>query len=142
MRSPRPSRAEAGLGSPGAGGGHPELLARELPILADVEEPWGVGFQTWAPEPRAVDQVLEHRPAAVIFSFGDPSPFVDRVHEAGVAVLLQVTDLEEAGQAMDLGADLIVAQGTESGGHGARHGRSTLPFVLVVVDLVAPAPGL
>lgn len=131
-----------GLGLLGAGGGHPELLARELPILADVEEPWGVGFQTWATELRAVDQVLEHHPAAVMFSFGDPSPLVDRVHGAGVAVLLQVTDLEEARQAVDLGADVIVAQGTESGGHGARHGRSTLPFVPVVVDLVAPVPVL
>jgi nitronate monooxygenase len=43
---------------------------------------------------------------------------------------------------VDLGADVIVAQGTESGGHGARHGRSTLPFVPVVVDLAAPVPVL
>ena len=40
-----------------------------------------------------------------------------------------------------LGADVIVAQGTEAGGHGARNGRSTLPFVPAVVDLVAPTPG-
>jgi nitronate monooxygenase len=37
---------------------------------------------------------------------------------------------------------VIVAQGTEAGGHGARHGRSTLPFVPAVVDLVAPTPVL
>jgi len=37
---------------------------------------------------------------------------------------------------------VIVAQGTEAGGHGARHGRSTLPFVPVVVDLAAPVPVL
>ena len=43
---------------------------------------------------------------------------------------------------MDLGADVIVAQGTESGGHGARRGRSTLPFVPIVVDLAAPTPVL
>lgn len=43
---------------------------------------------------------------------------------------------------MDLGADVIVAQGSESGGHGARHGRSTLPFVPVVVDLADPVPVL
>jgi nitronate monooxygenase len=62
------------------------------------------------------------------------------VRAAGAALILQVTDLEEARQAVDLGADVIVAQGTESGGHGARHGRSTLPFVPVVVDLAAPVP--
>lgn len=43
---------------------------------------------------------------------------------------------------MDLGADVIVAQGTEAGGHGARRGRSTLPFVPIVVDLAAPTPVL
>ena len=50
--------------------------------------------------------------------------------------------MAEARQAVDLGADVIVAQGTESGGHGAQHGRSTLPFVPVVVDLAAPTPVL
>jgi nitronate monooxygenase len=41
-----------------------------------------------------------------------------------VAVILQVTDLEEARQAVDLGADVIVAQGTESGGRGQDTERS------------------
>ena len=41
---------------------------------------------------------------------------------------------------MDLGADVIVAQGTEGGGHGASHGRCTLPFVPAVVNLVVPVP--
>ena len=43
---------------------------------------------------------------------------------------------------MELGADVIVAQGTEAGGHGALRGRSALPFVPVVVDLAAPVPVL
>ena len=43
---------------------------------------------------------------------------------------------------MDLGADVIVAQGTEAGGHGARRGWSTLAFVPVVADLAAPVPVL
>ena len=57
-------------------------------------------------------------------------------------LIIQVTDLEEAKRAVDLGADVIVAQGTESGGHGARQGRSAVPFVPVVVDLAAPVPVL
>nr|BBJ50408.1 hypothetical protein SAVMC3_30370 [Streptomyces avermitilis] len=75
-------------------------------------------------------------------SFGDPSPFAECVRAAGAVLIVQVTDLDEARQAVDLGADVIVAQGTESGGHGARQGRSTLPFVPVVVDLAAPVPVL
>lgn len=81
-------------------------------------------------------------PRAVMLSFGDPSPFAERIRRAGAALIIQVTDLEEARRAVDLGADVIVAQGAESGGHGARHGRSTLPFVPVVVDLAAPVPVL
>jgi len=77
-----------------------------------------------------------------MLSFGDPSPFVEAVRRAGAALIIQVTDLDEARRAVDLGADVIVAQGTEAGGHGARHGRSTLPFVPVVVDLAAPVPVL
>lgn len=110
--------------------------------MADVEEPWGVGFQSWAADVGAVEQALEHNPGGVMLSFGDPRPFVDLVRAAGAAVIIQVTDLEEAQQAVDLGADVIVAQGTESGGHGARHGRSTLPFVPIVVDLAGPVPVL
>ncbi|AVH60597.1 MULTISPECIES: NAD(P)H-dependent flavin oxidoreductase [Streptomyces] len=131
-----------GLGLLGAGGGEADWLARQLPIVAGAGKPWGVGFLSWATSVDAVEQALEHNPRAVMLSFGDPSPFVERVREAGVAVIIQVTDVEEARQAVDLGADVIVAQGTESGGHGARQGRSTLPFVPVVVDLAEPVPVL
>jgi nitronate monooxygenase len=132
-----------GLGLLGGGGGDLEWLERELAILAaGTTEPWGVGFLTWAVERAAVELALASRPAAVLLSFGDPTPFVEPIRRAGAKLILQVADLAEARQAVDLGADLIVAQGTESGGHGALRGRSTLPFVPMVVDLAAPAPVL
>src|SRR5215475_2740903 len=56
--------------------------------------------------------------------------------------IIQVTDLEEARQAVDLGADVIVAQGTESGGHSGGRGRSTMAFVPIVVDLAGSVPVL
>jgi nitronate monooxygenase len=55
-------------------------------------------------------------------------------------VVIQVTSLDEARQALDAGADVIVAQGGEAGGHGGRRG--TLPFVPAVVDLADPVPVL
>ena len=132
-----------GLGLLGAGNGDWAWLARELPIVAEgTGKPWGVGFWSWAIDVGAVERALEHNPRAVLLSFGDPSPFADCIREAGAALIIQVTDLDEARQAVDLGADVIVAQGTESGGHGARRGRSTLPFVPIVVDLAAPVPVL
>ncbi|MEO3799410.1 nitronate monooxygenase [Nonomuraea sp. B10E8] len=129
-----------GLGLLGSGNGDQDWLARELPVLADKRngKPWGIGFQTWAIDDGVIARALEHDPMAVMLSFGDPSPFVERIHRGDTALIIQVTDLEEARRAVDLGADVIVAQGTEAGGHGARHGRSTLPFVPIVVDLAAP----
>ena len=132
-----------GLGLLGGGNGDIEWLARELPIVArGTRAPWGVGFQSWAVDRSTVELALESRPSAVMLSFGDPGPLAEPVRAAGAMLIIQVTGLDEARQALDLGADVIVAQGTEAGGHSARHGWSTLPFVPVVLDLAAPVPVL
>ena len=132
-----------GLGLLGGGSEDLAWLDRELPILAErTSQPWGVGFQSWAVDVGTVEHALAHGPRAVMLSFGDPVPFVPAIRRAGVPLILQVTDLAEASQAIELRADVIVAQGTEAGGHGARRGRSTLPFVPVVADLAAPTPVL
>ncbi len=130
-----------GLGLLGGGREDSAFLERELAIIAErTDRPWGVGFQAWSATIELVEQALEHRPAAVMLSFGDPTPLAEPVLDAGVALIVQVTDLDEAQVAVDLGADVIVAQGSEAGGHSGR--RSTLPFVPVVVDLAGPTPVL
>ncbi|MFD2080844.1 NAD(P)H-dependent flavin oxidoreductase [Actinopolymorpha cephalotaxi] len=135
--------AAGGLGILGGGHGDLEWLDRELSILTrHTDRAWGVGFLTWAVDAAVIEWTLERGPAAVMLSFGDPVPFAERVRAAGVKLILQVADLEEARQAMDVGADVIVAQGTEAGGHGALRGRSTLTFVPAAADLVAPLPVL
>jgi nitronate monooxygenase len=132
-----------GLGLLGGGNGHPKWLEPELEILAgSTDQPWGVGLLSWAVEPATVERVLETGPATVMLSFGTRAELTEPVRQRGTTLILQVTSLDEAREAVDLGADLIVAQGTEAGGHGARDGRSTLPFVPAVVDLVAPVPVL
>ncbi|MFI6166735.1 NAD(P)H-dependent flavin oxidoreductase [Nocardia sp. NPDC051052] len=131
-----------GLGLIGAGGGDRAWLGPQLAIATtQAQAPWGVGFLSWAVELDTLRWVLdEYRPSAVALSFGDPSPFVAAVREAGAKVLVQVTDLDEAKRARDVGADVIIAQGAEAGGHGG--GRSTLTIVPAVVDLVSPTPVL
>jgi len=132
-----------GLGLVGAASGDPAWLDRELAIVAgSTEGAWGVGFLTWAITARAVEHALSYRPRAIMLSFGDPAPYTELVRGAGAALIIQVTDLEEARQALDAGADVIVAQGTEAGGHGGEHGRSTMSFVPVIADLAAPVPVL
>jgi nitronate monooxygenase len=130
-----------GLGIVGAGRQDAAWLDRELAIVAaHTERAWAVGFQTWAVSRPAVERALGCEPSAVMLSFGDPRPYAGLVRDFGAALIIQVTDLDEARQAIEAGADIIVAQGTEAGGHGGR--RSTLPFVPAVVDLAAPTPVL
>jgi len=130
-----------GLGLVGGGRGDRDRLEPELAIVAArTRRPWGIGFLTWAVDLDIVAWALDRRPHALMLSFGDPGPFAASVRAAGVPLIVQVTDLDEARRAVDVGADLIVAQGGEAGGHGGR--RATLPFVPAVVDLVAPTPVL
>lgn len=135
--------AAGGLGLLGGGNGDADWLAREMPLAAAAAPaPWGVGFQSWAVSRDTVQRALEYQPDAVMLSFGDHGPLAGPVRAAGARLVIQVTTLAEARQAVDLGADVIVAQGTEAGGHGARRGWSTLAFVPVVADLAAPVPVL
>jgi nitronate monooxygenase len=97
----------------------------------------GCGFITWsmARDPDLFDEALERFPRAMMLSFADPAMFARRVKDAGVPLICQVHTLEHAFRAVDVGADVIVAQGTEAGGHGLTT-RSTISFVPAVVDAV------
>jgi nitronate monooxygenase len=130
-----------GLGLVGAGREDPEWLKRELQIVVgETDKPWGVGFQSWSATADVIERALEYRPHAVMLSFGDPTALAKPVIDAGIPLILQVTDIDEATTAMEIGADVIVAQGAEAGGHTG--GRATLPFVPIVVDLASPTPVL
>ncbi|OBF78467.1 oxidoreductase [Mycobacterium sp. 852002-51613_SCH5001154] len=125
-----------GLGLIGGGYGDAEWLRREFDRAdgADV----GCGFITWslARQPELLDEALARRPAAIMLSFGDLQPFADRIRAAGVPLIAQAQTLDHARQALDAGADVVVAQGGEAGGHGMTV-RSTFTLVPDVVDLAA-----
>ncbi len=128
-----------GLGLVGGGYGDPDWLRTELSFVKQAtQRPWGVGFITWSASSSVLDLALTYRPDAVMLSFGDPRPFVAAIRAAGCKLICQAQGLEEARLAQEAGADLIVAEGTEAGGHGGR--RATLPLVPAVVDAMAPTP--
>lgn len=130
-----------GLGLVGGAYGEPEFLHRELALAqAATDRPWGVGLITWYITQEAVDLALSYRPAAFLLSFGDVRPYADAIKAAGCALLCQVQEVDAAREAAAAGADVIVAQGNEAGGHSAM--RATLPLVPAVVDEVAPIPVL
>lgn len=124
-----------GLGLIGGGYGDAEWLEEQF--RAAGNSPVGCGFITWslADAPHLLDQVLDRRPAALFLSFGDPTPFATRIADAGVPLICQTQTVEDARQALDAGASVIVAQGSEAGGHAGR--RATFPLVPEVADLLA-----
>ncbi len=129
-----------GLGLIGGGYGNREWLDVQFEHAAGADV--GCGFITWSLErsPDLLEHVLERHPRAVLLSFGDPRRFAPRVHEAGVPLLCQVQNRADAELALEAGAEVIVAQGGEAGGHGDRRG--TLTLVPEVADLIAErAPG-
>ncbi len=131
-----------GFGILGAGYGNADWLERELTLLKTMRGarnlPFGVGFITWslAEQPELLDRTLAAEPDAVWLSFGDPGPFAKKIKDAGALLICQVQNEAMARDAVAKGADIIVAQGTEAGGHGISRGAFTL--VPAVVDAVGP----
>lgn len=129
-----------GFGLIGGGYGDRDWLINELD---QVDGPSvGVGFITWrlADQPELLDVALAHGPKAVFLSFGDVRPFARTIAASGSLLIAQVQSLAAARAAAEAGADIIVAQGTEAGGHGAA--RATLPLVPAIVDALDPIPVL
>jgi len=131
------SRA-GGFGIIGGGYGNEAWLARELDAAGDARV--GVGFITWsmAKNPRLLDIALERKPAAIMLSFGDVKPHVDKVKRAGALMICQIQTVEQAKDAVANGADALVAQGAEGGGHGVSRG--TFALVPAVVDAARGVP--
>jgi nitronate monooxygenase len=127
--------AAGGLGIIGGGYGDADWLDREFAAAGNVRV--GCGFITWslAKQPELLARVLARTPAVLMLSFGDPAPFAPAIRAAGSKLLCQVQTIAHARAALDCGADIIVAQGSEAGGHGAT--RATLTLVPEVADLLA-----
>src|SRR5260221_7487317 len=129
--------AAGGFGILGGGYGERAWLEQETAKLAGLAAPFGIGFITWslARQPDLLDIALKARPRAIMLSFGDPKPFAPRIKSSGALLICQVQDEAMARQALEAGADILIAQGSEAGGHGAS--RTTIDIVPAIVDLAA-----
>ena len=127
--------SSGGLGLIGGGYGDEDWLSEQFDAAGSQRV--GCGFITWslAEKPHLLTLVLERNPSAIFLSFGDPAPFVETAKAAGVPVICQVQTLKDAIRAIEVGADIIVAQGTEAGGHGEK--RATFTLVPEVADYIA-----
>ena len=98
----------------------PEWVSRQAALVRDTtDRPFAIGFITpflEFTEPY-FQAALDARPAAVALSFSDPGDWARRAKNAGCRVICQVQSFADAELAIDAGADVLVAQGTEAGGH-------------------------
>ena len=126
-----------GLGLIGGGYGNAEWLEREFAVAGDARV--GCGFISWslAQRPHLLDIVLAYEPAAVMLSFGEVAPFGQRVKAVGATLVCQVQTLAMAREAVAAGADVVVAQGAEAGGHGVE--RATFTLVPEIADYLSGA---
>jgi nitronate monooxygenase len=127
--------AAGGLGLIGGGYGDAEWLEGEFRVAGN--QPVGCGFITWSlrTQPALLDLALSKHPKAILLSFDDPAPLAERVREGGVTLMCQIQTRRDAERALQCGADVIVAQGSEAGGHGEK--RATFTLVPEIADLIA-----
>ncbi|MEM7413115.1 MAG: nitronate monooxygenase [Myxococcota bacterium] len=120
-----------------------QKIADELGIeyLEDPGEQETMG--SWVPEGKSwagsqVEVILEEEVPVFASGLGTPGPFVDALKAQNVTILSLVGNVRAAAQVAHDGADYVVAQGTEAGGHTGRIG--TLALLPQVMDAVAPKP--
>ncbi|OBJ08315.1 nitronate monooxygenase family protein [Mycobacterium sp. 1465703.0] len=128
--------AAGGLGMVGMGSvATRELLAEQL---AHVDGRFGIGMVDWVMrnEPGLLEDALAARPALLSVSFGTEWSWVEKAHDAGIPTATQVYDSIGARQAADAGVDILVARGSEGGGHGEDK-LALLPLLDAVLDAVS-----
>ena len=117
------------------------LRERIAATAALTDRPFGVNLVLQWPQDERLAVCLDEGVAVVSTFWGDPAPYVDRVHDAGALHVHTVGSAAEARRAVDAGVDAVVAQGVEAGGHVWGQ-VSTLALVPAVVDAVGPVPVL
>ena len=115
-------------------------VATEMRRLTD--KPFGLNALVFLDDEAGYAAMLDAGPVLVSLSWPgrdqDIAGWVDRAHVMGSKVSVMAADVEDAVRGAEAGADVIVAQGTEGGGHVGWMGLSVL--LPMVVDAVAPVP--
>lgn len=113
----------------------PDWVAEEIQKIRDAtDKPFCVGFITaFLPMfEEAFEATLDARPPVITLSFGSPQPWLDRAKATGARVICQVQEMKHAREAVEGGADVIAAQGTEAGGHTGT--MTLLPLLVSVIE--------
>jgi NAD(P)H-dependent flavin oxidoreductase YrpB (nitropropane dioxygenase family) len=146
--SPELVSAVSNAGGLGALGCHyltPEQIGeRAAAIRGQTNKPFGLNFLLFDTREDSFAAALDLRPAVMQFAWARPQQdlctYFDRSHNAGCIVTYMASTVPEAERAAKAGADIIIAQGTEGGGHVGWMG--SMPLIPMIVDAVGPIPVL
>lgn len=116
-----------------------ELVAELAATRSLTSGPFGVDLLTAFPETlRAhVELLIEGGASSFVAGLGVPRAVIDLCHDHGVLVISMCGKVEHARRALDAGCDVVVAQGTEAGGHTGAI--ATMPLVPIIVDALGGA---
>jgi enoyl-[acyl-carrier protein] reductase II len=129
--------AAGGFGCLGASTmGNEKMVEEMAAVRAATDKPFGVDLLTAMPGgmTEQVKLVIEGGASAFVAGLGVPTEVVDLCHRHGLIVVSMCGKVEHAVRAVEAGCDLVVAQGTEAGGHTGQV--ASLPLVPQVVDAV------
>jgi NAD(P)H-dependent flavin oxidoreductase YrpB (nitropropane dioxygenase family) len=134
-----------GLGALGCHGlARDQVEERTTSIRRQTNKPFGLNFLLFHVREESFAAALELRPAVMQFAWARPDQdlraYVERSHQAGCLVTYMAGTVGEATRAVKAGADILIAQGTEGGGHVGW--MASMPLIPMVVDAVAPIPVL
>ena len=130
-----------GFGSLGMAGLGPDAIGDQMRRVRDLtDKPFGVDLLTAQPESltRAVDVIIREGAKAFIAGLGVPVAIIDELKAAGVVVMCMAGSVRHAVKAAEAGCDVVIAQGTEAGGHTGSV--ASVALWPQAVDAVAPLP--
>lgn len=133
-----------GLGIIGAGGAPAAFVREQIQKVKEAtDKPFGVNVMLMNPEADAIAQVIVDEGVKVVTTgAGNPSKYMQMWKEAGVKVIPVVASAAMAKMMQRGGADAVVAEGMESGGHiGSLTTMALVPQVVDAVDIPVIAAG-
>ncbi len=134
-----------GFGSLGMAGLSPSQIRDQMRQVKNLtDKPFGVDLLTAQPESlvKSVDVIIAEGAKAFIAGLGVPVAIVDDLKSAGVAVMSMCGTVRHAVKAAEAGCDVVIAQGTEAGGHTGKVASIALwPQVVDAVDIPVIAAG-
>ncbi len=134
-----------GYGTLGMAGLSPDHIRDQMrEVRRRTDKPFGVDLLAAMPEHvlAAIDVIIDEGASAFIAGLGVPGPVVERCHAAGLKVVSMCGKVRHAVEAEKAGCDVVVAQGTEAGGHtGQVAGLALIPQVVDAVHIPVLAAG-